>query len=279
VIVGAIRTISTLVAYYIVKHHYNGIKKNEREKYYREIIVFISKLKTELFILNKSRNDIEKTVAYAHHCYDSIENDEIKVPMLKIAKDIHEIKKDYLRVIASMNSIFTMDTNIRYMSIKDILSIVKDSVLDLIQLSNKKIEVFTEYNELFITDKFYSIISILGNLVINSIDAIDSYGEIRISVNLGENIVFTVKDSGEGIKKGKEEIIFKFGYTTKYDKETGKMSTGLGLSHVKSIVTENFNGSVRVESSSNKGTKFIIEIPKGEVLRKDDSDEINLYSG
>ncbi len=199
--------------------------------------------------------------------------------MLKIAKDIHEIKKDYLRVIASMNSIFTMDTNIRYMSIKDILSIVKDSVLDLIQLSNKKIEVFTEYNELFITDKFYSIISILGNLVINSIDAIDSYGEIRISVNLGENIVFTVKDSGEGIKKGKEEIIFKFGYTTKYDKETGKMSTGLGLSHVKSIVTENFNGSVRVESSSNKGTKFIIEIPKGEVLRKDDSDEINLYSG
>lgn len=279
VIVGALRTISTLIAYYIVKHYYNRIKKNEREKYYREIIVFISKLKTELFILNKSRGDIEETVAYAHHCYDSIKDDEIKVPMLKIAKDIHEIKKDYLRVIASMNSIFAIDTNIRYMSIKDILSIVKDSALDLIQFNNKKIEVLIEYNELFITDKFYSIISILGNLAVNSIDAIDSYGEIRIKVNLGDNIVFTVKDSGKGIKKGKEEVIFNFGYTTKYDKETGKMSTGLGLAHVKSIITEDFNGSIRVESFSNMGAKFIVEIPKDEILRRDESDEVNLYSG
>ncbi len=271
ILMGAVRTILTLTVYYITKYYINKFQQKEREKYYHEVIVFISKLKTELFILNKSRDDIEETMAYAHNLYEKIEEECFKKPLLKIAKDIHEIKKDYLRVIAGMNSIFNSDANIKYMSIKDILKLVEDNVLKLIDYNKKKIAVSVKYDEVFLVDEFYSIISILNNLTVNSIDAIPFYGKIQIRAALEDNeMIFSVEDTGEGIPKEKEKIIFKSGYTTKYDSKTGKMSTGLGLYHVHNIVTEYFSGSIDVISEVNKGTKITIRIPKELIIRKAD---------
>ncbi len=271
ILVGVVRTIMTLMVYYLSQYYISKFQKNEREKYYREIIVFISKLKTELFLLNKSRNDIEETVAYVHNYYDEIEDEYLKAPLLKITKDIHEIKKDYLRVIAGMNSIFNSDTIIKYMSIKDILYIVEDNASKLINHKKKKIVVSVNYDEIFLTNEFYSIVSILNNLTVNSIDAIPCYGKIHIETTLEKDeVVFCVEDTGEGIPEEKMTVIFKSGYTTKYNNQTGKMSTGLGLSHVQNIVTEYFKGTIDVMSEVNKGTKITIRIPMETVIRKVD---------
>ena len=277
IIVGALRTIVLLSAYYLTSFYYDKEKLVEREKYYREIIVFISKLKTELFILKKSRNDIENAVAYTHNYYDTIDDENLKKPILKIAKDIHEIKKDYLRVIAGMNSIFDTDTEIKEMTIEEILLIVKEHVINLVKQKNKKIDVYIEYNEMFKIKEFYTIISVLNNLTVNSIDAIKGSGKIKIKANLDEDIQFTVEDTGEGIKNEKKEVVFNSGYTTKYDKETGKMSTGLGLSHVWNIIVENYNGTIEIESETNIGTKFLIKIPSNKIIFGGDTDEIDLY--
>jgi len=83
-------------------------------------------------------------------------------------------------------------------------------------------------------------------------------------------VVFLVEDTGEGIPEEKMEVIFKSGYTTKYDNKTGKMSTGLGLSHVQNIVTEYFKGTIDVMSEINKGTKITIRIPREIIIRKVD---------
>lgn len=271
ILIGAVRTTMTLMIYYLTKYYINKFQKKEREKYYREIIVFISKLRTELFLLNKSRTDIEEAVAYVHHYYDELEDEYLKGPLLKIAKELHEIKKDYLRVIAGMNSIFNSDTTIKYMSIKDILSIVEDNALKLFEHQKKKIAVSVSYNEMFLTNEFYSIISILNNLTVNSIDTIPLYGRIHIKTTLAaDEVVFLVEDTGEGIPEEKLEIIFKSGYTTKYDSQTGKMSTGLGLSHVQNIVTEYFKGTIDVVSEINQGTKITIKMPRGILIRKAD---------
>ena len=271
IIVGVIRTILTLAVYYFTMYYTERLKIREREKYYREIVVFISKLKTELFLLNKSRNDIENAVSYIHECYDELEDENsMKKPLLKIAKDIHEIKKDYLRVIAGMNGVFKIDTNIKYMSVKEIFYITKDNCEKLIESKGKKIEVFIEYDHVFLTEEFYSIISLLNNLTINSIDSINYQGKIFIRSRFTDNKVnFSVEDTGEGIPKEKIGIIFKSGYTTKYDEHTGKMSTGLGLSHVKNIVEEYFRGSINVISELKRGTKVIIKIPGSKILKED----------
>lgn len=271
IIVGVIRTILTIAVYYFTRYYTDRLKRSEREKYYREIVVFISKLKTELFLLNKSRNDIEMAVSYIHECYDDLDEDNsMKKPLLKIAKDIHEIKKDYLRVIAGMNSVFKMDTNIKYMSIREILHIIKDNCEKLIESKGKKISVHIEYNQIFATEEFYSVISILNNLTINSIDSIETYGKILVKGNVesGE-IVFSVSDTGEGVPKEKIDVIFKSGYTTKYDEHTGKMSTGLGLSHVKNIVEEYFRGTIKIVSEVQKGTEVLIRIPRMRIVKED----------
>ncbi len=269
IFVGALRTIITLIVYYLAQYYVSRVQKNEREKYFREIIIFISKLKTELFLLNKSRIDINKTVAYVHHHFDTTKDEDNKAVFLKIAKDIHEINKDYLRVIAGMDSIFNIDINIKYMSIKDILNIVEDNVLKLISNSKKKIMVSVTYDKIFLTDEFYSIISFLNNLTVNSIDSISSYGKICITTTLEDGkVVFIVEDTGEGIPEERIAFIFKSGYTTKYDNQTGKMSTGLGLSHVQNIVKEYFKGTIDVKSEINTGTKITVKIPKEIIVQK-----------
>jgi two-component system sensor histidine kinase YcbA len=278
-LVGAIRTTIILFIYYLIRYLVIKFQESERDKYYHESIMFISKLKTELFFLKKSRDNIEDMVAYVHHYYEVTEDEKLKAPFLKIAKDIHEVKKDYLRVIAGMDTIFHSDTNIKYMSNKDILNIVADNALKLIKSKDKNIALSVHYDQVFLTNDFYSIISILNNLIINSIDSIESFGEIDIEMTFkGKNIEITVVDTGEGIPEDKMDVIFKSGYTTKYDAETGKMSTGLGLSHVHNIVTEYFNGVIKVESKIKKGTKMIIDIPKETLMRGGERDVNNLYS-
>ncbi|TCO70011.1 ATP-binding protein [Marinisporobacter balticus] len=278
IIIGGIRSILTLLCYYIGKYYMGRFKRNERDKYYRELIVFISRLRTELFLLKKSRNDIEKMVSYVHGYYNRIEEEVLKAPLLKIAKDMHEIKKDYLRVIAGMDSIFDTKRSAHYMSIKDILHMTKDNMMKVIESMDKKITVTTAYDEIFTTNEYYTVVSILNNLTINSIEAIDIYGKIEIMVKIcDENVLFTVEDDGEGIQKEKLEIIFSKGYSTKYDEKTGQMSTGIGLSHVKELVTGYLQGEISVESEINKGTKISIRIPKKRMIGGMGNDEFHLY--
>ena len=271
ILVGGIRTVMTLLTYYTVRHFHLKLKKQEQDKYFNELIFFISKLKTELFFLNKSRADIEKTVAYSHEHYHKMESATDKAPFLKIAKDIHEIKKDYLRVIAGMNAVFNVDTHLNYMSVKDMLFIVKDNISKLAHEQGKKVEIVLDYDYLFVTPEFYTIISILNNLCVNSLDAISAFGQIRISVCYAFNekkIKFEVADTGEGIPEEKKMLVFDVGYTTKYDKTTGHMSTGIGLSHVRQLVGELFSGEVLLDSTIGKGTRVKFIIPQEQLIKE-----------
>jgi two-component system sensor histidine kinase YcbA len=261
-IVGLVRTTMTLIAYYSTKHYFGRFKKNEREKYFREIVVFLARLKTELFLLNKSRDDIENTMALGHELYDQMEDEEIKKSLIHIVKEIHEIKKDYMRVIAGMTAVFKIDTALQYMSIKDILDLVSDNLEKLASEKGKKIVIHKSYDQLFTTQDFYALISVLDNLTINSLEAIEGYGEVDIKVKrTGPSIIFEVRDTGSGIPAEKQQQVFNSGYTTKYDKHTGKMSTGVGLTHVRDLVSEYFGGEIEVESEVGKMTRFTLTIP------------------
>jgi PAS domain S-box-containing protein len=72
----------------------------------------------------------------------------------------------------------------------------------------------------------------------------------------GKSIMVTVSDDGPGIEPSKLSHIFDPFYTTK---DTG-IGTGMGLTIAYRIVTLH-DGTMRVESSPEKGTSFIIELP------------------
>ena len=98
---------------------------------------------------------------------------------------------------------------------------------------------------------------VLLNLLLNSVQAIEGPGLIRVAVfakDDGGDAVITVSDTGRGIPAEHLPNIFRPFYTTKGN------GTGLGLSLARRIVEEH-HGRIEVASSSGKGTTFSVMLP------------------
>ncbi len=96
---------------------------------------------------------------------------------------------------------------------------------------------------------------VLLNLLLNSIQAIDGPGEVRVAIgHFDHSASVTVSDNGSGIAAEHLPNIFRPFYTTK-----GK-GTGLGLSLAKRIV-EDHGGHIDVSSEAGHGTRFEVTLP------------------
>ena len=98
------------------------------------------------------------------------------------------------------------------------------------------------------------------NLLSNAISHMDKpKGQIEIGYNdLGDLHEFSVKDNGIGIPKAYQEKIFEIFETL----ESGKGSSGIGLSIVKKIV-QLHGGTIWVKSEYGAGATFYFTIKKG----------------
>ena len=110
------------------------------------------------------------------------------------------------------------------------------------------------------------ITQVLVNLIVNAADAIaeshhsDSNEIGSITIETGqkkEHAFISVSDSGCGIDPEIMEKIFLPFFTTK---DVGK-GTGQGLAITHSIVVENHQGKLDIESEPGKGTKFTVLLP------------------
>lgn len=103
-----------------------------------------------------------------------------------------------------------------------------------------------------------SMRSVLTNLIINGLQAIDGQGG-RLTIRLagerdGENARIEITDTGRGISAENISQIFEPYFSTK---ETG---TGLGLAIVKKAVDDH-GGTISVQSEEGAGTTFTITLP------------------
>jgi len=107
---------------------------------------------------------------------------------------------------------------------------------------------------------------ILFNLVGNAVKFTDK-GHIEVNVNLEDRnkdndqvkLRFSVKDSGIGISKLKQKLIF-MDFTQEHDSSTRKYGgAGLGLTISKHFV-ELMGGDIHVESDKGKGSEFIFSV-------------------
>lgn len=101
---------------------------------------------------------------------------------------------------------------------------------------------------------------VLLNLVVNAVDALreqaDGNRRIRIAVSgrSGEGVVFSVSDTGPGIRPEVADKIFEALFSTKSD------GLGMGLAISRSII-ENHGGRLRLEASPEGGANFVFNIP------------------
>jgi two-component system sensor histidine kinase YcbA len=262
IFIGLIRSLITFFIYKIIQYYKNTYEREQKENKFRELLLFHARLKTELFFLRKSMVDIEDMMEKSYQLYKRLKESESKNQALYISRNIHEIKKDYLRVVVGMEETLSEETKRMIMGIDEIFKIIKENTQKLIHKNHKNIILTFIVKDHFYTNDFYSLISILNNLITNAIDAIESIGEIIIEVERDEeSYIFKITDNGVGIEEDDMDLIFEPGFTTKIDTITGKMSTGIGLSHVKYIVENHYEGKIFVQHSKGENTTFQISIP------------------
>jgi two-component system NtrC family sensor kinase len=105
------------------------------------------------------------------------------------------------------------------------------------------------------------VYQVLANLISNAQDAMGAEGVLRFKARLAKEkgtkyILLSVQDTGPGIPKKHWERIFDPFYTTKGPGE----GTGLGLSTCRRLM-DSFRGSIKVSSSTAKGTTFVLRFP------------------
>ncbi|MGC8936954.1 MAG: ATP-binding protein, partial [Candidatus Methanomethylicaceae archaeon] len=119
--------------------------------------------------------------------------------------------------------------------------------------SNIKVVVDVD-QELSVLMDEYIIRRVIGNLVLNAVQAMPNGGTLTIGANVeGNDFVIRVSDTGPGIPKEIMDKLFTPFLTTK------AKGMGLGLAVCKKLI-EDHGGMISVESEPGKGTTFIIRI-------------------
>lgn len=193
---------------------------------------------------------------------------------LGIAQQIHEVKKDSQRILAGLLKLYDSEKSVN-MSLSEVLNFATKGNRKYSQMLNKKIEFYIEQQYDCDSPYYIPLLTVMNNLIANAVEAIENDGTIRIGVlEEGADVQFVVIDSGKGVPEAKRDIIFEPGYTTKFN-EVGIAATGIGLSHVRDIV-QSLEGRIGVESApqGDKGSAFVVSIPKANLVNGDGADQM-----
>lgn len=268
-VIAAIRTVIAGLILLGEKQYRALLKKAEHEQRYQRLFLMTTGLKNEIYFMRKNSEEIESVMANAYRLYEKLSEqgfpDEMKQMSLAIARDVHEIKKDYFRIIQGIEQEIGSEYDEESMSFHDMLQILEASTYHMIAAKKLDISLVFDCRDNFVTREHYALMAVLKNLVNNAIEAIESgrkSGQVRIEEKKEkESYVFRVTDDGPGIPERHLPNIFKMGYSTKFDYKTGNIYRGVGLWGVRNTVEEQFKGTINVVSTSGLGTQFQVEIP------------------
>ena len=224
------------------------LNRNHAERYQR-LIMLISRLNGEMLWMKKNVDQIEKTMDTSYRLYSELKDggqDAYADRALKVAKDIHEVKKEYLLILRGLSESMEDETESDVLKMTELFVILIHSVNDEFEAQGKR-----------------PILSVFHNLIANAVEASDNRRcVITISEqNGGDHYLYTVQDNGPGVPEEFRDKVFEPRFSTKFNEETGMVNRGLGLSLVKDIVEESLHGTIRLRQGSG-GAAFEIRIPK-----------------
>ncbi|MEN2453922.1 ATP-binding protein, partial [Bacillus sp. JR_15] len=107
------------------------------------------------------------------------------------------------------------------------------------------------------TAVIHDLITVIGNLLNNALDAVSATEKKNISISFRHHdgqLDIEVTDTGVGISKEEQQKMFDQGFSTKGP------NRGFGLYFVEQSL-ENLNGHIVVTSEKNEGTTFSLRIP------------------
>jgi len=177
--------------------------------------------------------------------------------LLNIIEDIFDISTLETGDMKVIKEKFSLNKAIKEISdsIKAELKKEKKENLDTYYYPDKK-----NQDTIIYTDR-HKLKQIMINLLKNAVKfTLEGHIEYGYEIEDEENILFFVKDTGVGIPKDKQEIIFNR-FRQADDSHTRKFGgTGLGLAIVKNLV-EILGGKIWLNSDTEKGSEFYFTLP------------------
>lgn len=267
--VGFFRTGIATILVFGFKYYQVVFQKEEKYEKYRQFYSVFADLRSETYFMKENMDHIEDVMSEAYQLYEHFtlnEESKEKEIALKIAKDVHEIKKNYNKVIDGINKIGKLEESYDYLEIRELMMLLYDYYESEKKSLPITIEIVDALKTNYKVKKHFLLMSVMRNLISNGIEASkhDNRAVIEFKVSDDEHFVYiTVKDNGIGIKEKDIDLIFHPGFSTKFNEETGDIYRGLGLTLVKDIVENQFQGEIAVSSTHGKGTCFELKLDKG----------------
>lgn len=290
IIGGILALISAiLIGYFMASKITNPIKKviQQTDKIqdgdYNHLIEFTSNT-YEVDKLIQSVNSMSDTLNKQQHIRKRLARDyahELRTPLASLQSSLEAMIDGIWQPTPTRLESLLEETARLTRMIDDINHLVetdKDSIIltkskfDILDLINsiattfhpltleKNISINIKGEELI----FYGDRDRLGQVVVNLISNAIKYSRenSKININIVDNVdkvEISFEDFGIGINS--EEIPYIFEHLYRTDESRSTKGSGVGLSVVKGIV-EAHRGSIKVESKENKGSKFIVILPK-----------------
>ncbi|MDT8392947.1 MAG: ATP-binding protein [Bacteroidales bacterium] len=170
--------------------------------------------------------------------------DMLDLTKLESGKKIRQVKESDVVAVARM----AMDT-IEPMAIQQNVKIYLHAP--------KELNFNADANELEI---------IFNNLISNAVKYNKEDGEVNISIKQHkEQLIITVQDTGIGMNDEELSMLFQEFVRIKNNKTRNISGSGLGLSIVKKLVNNNYDGTITVASEPEKGSTFTVRLKPAKI--------------
>lgn len=192
-------------------------------------------------------------------------------------KHFHTIKQNCYRLIRLVNNILDitkidsgyLKANLTNCNLVYLIEEITRSVAPYAEQKRLSLRFNTHVKEVIMAVDIEKMERIMLNLLSNAIKFTAPEGRITVTLKKeGKMIAISVKDTGSGIPKDKQQDIFMRYHQVGSSLIKEVEGSGIGLSLVKSFVGLH-NGSIKVISEPGRGSEFIVEMP----IRLYDSNE------
>ena len=234
------------------------------------LTMMVASIYEEVFELKQALHRAETAT---HDCYgvyeelrslhDTEDLPRITQEALRVAGEVHDIKKDSQRIYAALSELTNQNNSHKlndYMTPLELCHLIIHTQKKYARQLEKHIAFSTNISARLPELHAYTILSILNNLTANAIEAIRDRGTIAISMKrLSNDLHLEVTNTGSSIPLRRLKQIFRPGYTTKYDSD-GRASSGVGLTYIKALA-EHLGGSITAASDGKDSVTFHVTLP------------------
>jgi signal transduction histidine kinase/DNA-binding response OmpR family regulator len=267
----------SLTSYLDLKYFKQGL---EREK-----LVALDKMKSKMYanITHEFRTPLTVVLGMAETLKTNVANQHFD----GAEKSLEMIRRNGKNLLNLVNELLdltkvesgNMELNLVQTDTIPFVKYLSESFHSLAESKKINLTVYSEIETLEMDIDVNKMASIISNLLSNAVKFTPPQGKIivhltKVRKNQQEFFVIKVQDNGKGLAHSDIPNLFDRFYQVS-DTSGKQEGTGIGLSLTKGFVTL-MNGTISVESTLNKGSTFMVQIPVTNKAVKSDQAKITI---